>query len=124
MDTQQTPQVFSKSKRRNLKRRENKAKQRAALIAEEPAVQSVINILHEENPKFIPDVPMIKGVIDTLQFHNLYEALALLEEADRLPVLKRAAASHKWNKSQQRYVEIVLTLAAVMADVIREAAPE
>ena len=113
-------------KAHNLKRRaklqERKAERRAAILDEEPVIETIIQIIHQDNPGFIPDIPMIKGVLDGLEFHKLYEDLALIEEADQLPALQRAAASREWNKSQRRYVEIILPLATVMASAIRESA--
>ena len=111
-------------KMRNQKRREKarvrKAARRATLLAEEPVIEAIIDVLRWESPNLVPDVYMIKGMLDLLDFHNLYENLALLDEPDVIPSLQRAIQKHNWNKAQENYLESIMGVICVMVQAIYE----
>jgi hypothetical protein len=112
-----------KRKRHNLKRREKakarKAERRAALAADEGLIGVIVDVLKTEKPKLVPDLYMIKGVLDKIEFHNLCKQLALLCEADQIKTLQSVAEAHKWNRAELRYLETILALACVLAEEIR-----
>lgn len=116
--------IDGKRKRHNLKRREKakarKAERRAALLAaDEGLIGAIVDVLKTEKPKLVPDLYMIKGVLDKIEFHNLCQQLALLCEADQIKTLQRVAEAHKWNRAELCYLETILALACVLAEEIR-----
>ncbi len=113
-----------KRKRHNLKRREKakarKAERRAALLAADGGlIGAIVDVLKTEKPKLLPDLYMIKGVLDKIEFHNLCKQLALLCEADQIKTLQGAAEGHKWNRAELCYLETILAVACVLAEEIR-----
>ena len=110
----------SKRKRHNLKRREKakarKAERRATLLAANGGlIGAIVTILETEKPELTPDIYMIKGILDKIEFPNLCNRLALLDDEDLINTLQGVAESRKWNRVEQKYLETILTLACVLA---------
>jgi hypothetical protein len=89
------------------------------LAADEGLIGVIVDVLKTEKPKLVPDLYMIKGVLDKIEFHNLCKQLALLCEADQIKTLQSVAEAHKWNRAELRYLETILALACVLAEEIR-----
>lgn len=115
-----TDDSLGKRKKHNLKRRDKvkakRAAKREALLTSEPIITTVVKIL--DDPK--ADIFLIKKVIDKVTFHNLYESLVILGPDDELKALQQAAAAHEWNKAEHRILNVILPLACVIADQIRQ----